>query len=766
MSVGVIIMVDSQPKSNPPGPHQLNKNELSPQDSDYELISASNVEEEMDTSMEEPPSAVFQQNLRSDFHSSSRSRKMSVGVMADPQPKSNPGPSQLNKNELSPQDSEDELISCRNVEEEMDKRMEKPPSAVFQQKVASHSEEKDGPEKDKHGSTDVLRSKLLGVLLGKANEDANSETPEAVKRNYNYKGTDTERPAAARRRPVTRSWSQKRANTEEVNSNIFTTEEGLRGRNGSAIKKVQCPKKDEADGIVKETSKPKHTSDSSATGFARRRPVTRSLSKKRADATDSDSPEVATRSRSHKRAKTDSESAEVARRRPVTRSLSKKRATLDCEVATRSLSKKRATTDSAEVARRSPVVTRSWSMKRAKTGGNLGAKSTEEVNNKSVFTSEEGLRGENGTVRKKNTVVKVSKVQFREKDEADGILKEKSKSRTPALSESTRTGTRSSLLEKKEVPLILALGKKIFIHRLRQLRQRCSMDHLKMAMNRKGQYFLERKGDYSFPRENSAEPDEDLVLSSDEKDSDEDSPALDNYNSPQVRETANERSKPGFGSAKETRVLPRLPYRVLPRLWRKGSIKLIPSSGFQRWMKMKACEGLLLDLINITAVTLFAMAFRNFEKMLKSAAEEKTSDIIPSVSEAIHLELKSVKSHITIEAEKTRNVAKTKREHAEKRLKELQHRMRMIHEKFKEDVAHYLEDVESTIQGLEANHSELKGSIKKQRESHQKLIANFEEGIETKLQNGNKSIHSVNESARGKMLQLMRTIVAQSLNDH
>lgn len=45
------------------------------------------------------------------------------------------------------------------------------------------------------------------------------------------------------------------------------------------------------------------------------------------------------------------------------------------------------------------------------------------------------------------------------------------------------------------------------------------------------QYFLERKGDYSFPRENSAEPDEDLVLSSDEKDSDEDSPALDNYNS-------------------------------------------------------------------------------------------------------------------------------------------------------------------------------------------------------------------------------------------
>lgn len=40
--------------------------------------------------------------------------------------------------------------------------------------------------------------------------------------------------------------------------------------------------------------------------------------------------------------------------------------------------------------------------------------------------------------------------------------------------------------------------------------------------------------------------------------------------------------------------------------------------------------------------------------------------------------------------------------------------MRMIHEKFKDDVGNHLEDFKSTIEGLEANHSELKGSIKKQ----------------------------------------------------
>ena len=38
----------------------------------------------------------------------------------------------------------------------------------------------------------------------------------------------------------------------------------------------------------------------------------------------------------------------------------------------------------------------------------------------------------------------------------------------------------------------------------------------------------------------------------------------------------------------------------------------------------------------------------------------------------------------------------------------------MIHEKFKDDVGNHLEDFKSTIEGLEANHSELKGSIKKQ----------------------------------------------------
>uniref|UniRef100_A0A0D3BNN9 Meiosis-specific protein ASY3-like coiled-coil domain-containing protein n=1 Tax=Brassica oleracea var. oleracea TaxID=109376 RepID=A0A0D3BNN9_BRAOL len=621
----------------------------------------------------------------------------------------------------SPRHSDDEPISGRKGNE-MDKspeRMQEPPSAVLQQKVASQREEKRGPETAKDGSTDVLRSKLWEIL-GKAspeyNEDVNSETPEVVKTN------------------------------SKLNQDKTSNDDPL--------------------------TKPRHHSDT---------------------------------------IETDSESPEVATRRPVTRSLLQRR------VGARGI------------------------QKRTKTGANLGGKSTEEVNN--VFTFEEGLRGRNGTTvmpkkqrgRKKNTAVKCRKVQSREKEEADGILKETSKSKTPARSESTRTGKRSSLSDKKgsslefnqhtkaqkqkqdvstreedfqpspeaETAATPEMFRGLFKNGDEQkgpcevLREKSvependfqsptfgykapisspspcfspeasplhprnispAFDETETAIfsfgtkrtpqETKGQVsdkrlpdFLEKKGDYSFGRESSAEPDEDLVLSdpsSDEKDSDgsiEDS----HYNNPQVRETANgsnKKSKQGFGSAKRNSNL-----KGNGRVTSSLSEGMHKTDSFQRFSEVDEDEGLG------RAVALFAVALQNFEKKLKSAAKKKSSEIIASVSEEIHLELENVKSHIITEAEKTSNVAKTKRKHAETRLQEQQEKMRMIHEKFKDDVGNHLEDFKSTIEGLEANHSELKGSIKKQRTSHQKLIAHFEGGIETKLDNATKRINSVNEAS-------------------
>ncbi|KAF3513390.1 hypothetical protein F2Q69_00002353 [Brassica cretica] len=209
---------------------------------------------------------------------------------------------------------------------------------------------------------------------------------------------------------------------------------------------------------------------------------------------------------------------------------------------------------------------------------------------------------------------------------------------------------------------------------------------------------------------------------------------------PEERETTNwcnEKSKPGFSSAKRN-----------SNLKDNGRVVLSPTSSlskgihridsFQQFSEMEEDEGLGRSLVDIT------------NKKLKSAAKKKSSEIIASVSEEIHLRLENVKSHIITEAEKTSNVAKTKRKHAETRLQG--------------HVGHHLEDLQSTIEELEASHSELNGTIKKQRTSHQKLMTHFEGGIETKLDNATKRITYVNESAKRKMVQL-KMVVVECLKD-
>jgi len=45
---------------------------------------------------------------------------------------------------------------------------------------------------------------------------------------------------------------------------------------------------------------------------------------------------------------------------------------------------------------------------------------------------------------------------------------------------------------------------------------------------------------------------------------------------------------------------------------------------------------------------------------------------------------------------------------------EQQKQLNLIHEKFKEDINQYLQDCRSTLEGMEAHHIELKGTVEKQ----------------------------------------------------
>ncbi|XP_023640596.1 meiosis-specific protein ASY3 [Capsella rubella] len=768
ISIGV--MADSQPKRNP-GPDKADGDVIARVE---KLKSAaatdlqSNKKDKGDLSARQRSSAQVTGHVTSPWRSSNRKLGTLENVLCK-QTSSFSGSKGVNK-ELdgvhqaparesfqdfpisSPQHSHGELNGGRNnkVLDMSPEGMEEPPSAVLQQKVASQREEMEQPGKEKIGSTDALRSKLWEIL-GKAspanNKDVNSETPEVVKANL----------------------------------------------------KLSQDKGSYDDPLIK----PIHNSDS---------------------------------------IETDSESPEDAARRPVTRSLLKR-------------------------------VGAKGVQKRTKAGANTGRKTAEQVNN--IFSFDEGFRGKAGTAamnsavmpkkqrgRRKNTVVQCRKAHSRRKDEVDGIRKEASKSNTPPHSESTETGKRSSFSDKKGSSHELHPQSKAWKHKPDistkekdfhpspeaetaatakmfqglskngEIQERTSNVFMENSAEPENEFqsptfgykapisspspcfspgvsplqprnisptldetetpifsfgtkktsqgttgqasdierrlpdFLEKKRDSSFRRESSPEQNEDLVLSdrsSDEGDSDgsgEDSPVLGHYNSPKERETANwsnEKSKLGSSSAKRNSNFKGTGCVVLspPTSLSEGIHK---TDSFQHCPEMDEDDGLG------RAVALFALALQNYEKKLKSAAEKKSSEIIASVSEEIHLELENVKSHIITEAGKTSNLAKTKRKHAETKLQEQQEKMRMIHEKFKDDVSHHLEDFKTTIEGLEANHSELKGSIKKQRTSHQKLIAQFEGGIETKLENATKRIKSVNKSARGKMVQL-KMIVAECLKD-
>ncbi|GKV23335.1 hypothetical protein SLEP1_g33074 [Rubroshorea leprosula] len=158
------------------------------------------------------------------------------------------------------------------------------------------------------------------------------------------------------------------------------------------------------------------------------------------------------------------------------------------------------------------------------------------------------------------------------------------------------------------------------------------------------------------------------------------------------------------------------------------------------------------------AVTLFALALENFKRKMDSAARKKSSEILMSMSEEIKLKLQNTKSQIESDVEKLTNLSKSKRKRQETRFQEQQEQLKLIHEKFKEDINHHLLDCRSTLEALEAHQIELKGTLKKQKASHQKLLMQAEEAVKNQLNDAQRQIADVQKSARGKMLQLKRVL--------
>ncbi|KAK0581487.1 hypothetical protein LWI29_014386 [Acer saccharum] len=161
-------------------------------------------------------------------------------------------------------------------------------------------------------------------------------------------------------------------------------------------------------------------------------------------------------------------------------------------------------------------------------------------------------------------------------------------------------------------------------------------------------------------------------------------------------------------------------------------------------------------------VTLFAFALDNFRKKMDAVTKKKSSEILMSVSEEIHLQLKNVESQIQTDVGKLTSLSKSKRKRLETSFGEQQEQLKLIHENFKKDIHQHLQECRSILEVMEAHQIELKGTVKKQRTSHQKLLLQLEEAVETQLSDAQIRITTVHELAREKMLQL-KLVIAECL---
>ncbi|KAI5564969.1 hypothetical protein BDE02_14G092800 [Populus trichocarpa] len=163
-------------------------------------------------------------------------------------------------------------------------------------------------------------------------------------------------------------------------------------------------------------------------------------------------------------------------------------------------------------------------------------------------------------------------------------------------------------------------------------------------------------------------------------------------------------------------------------------------------------------------ILLFVMALENFRKKMKLETGKKSSDILMSVSEKMHLQLQNIESQIQTDLGKLSSVSKSKRKRLESRFEEQQEQLKLIHDKFKQDIYQHLQECKITLEGLELHQIDFKGTVKKQKASHQKLLMQAEETVKTQLDDAQRRITAVHKSAREKMLQL-KYVVGKGLNE-
>ncbi|KAH9622268.1 hypothetical protein KSS87_001368 [Heliosperma pusillum] len=163
-------------------------------------------------------------------------------------------------------------------------------------------------------------------------------------------------------------------------------------------------------------------------------------------------------------------------------------------------------------------------------------------------------------------------------------------------------------------------------------------------------------------------------------------------------------------------------------------------------------------------ISLLGLALEKVKSKMALATNRRCLDILMSASEEIHSQLQDVESQIQTDVRKLTCLKTFKRKHLETRLQEQQERLKVIHEKFIEEIQMYLQDCRGAVEGLEAQHVELKGAIEAQKASQRKLVSQAEAAVENHISDTHRKIMSVCKMRQKKMQQL-KVAIGECLKD-
>ncbi|KAH7656329.1 NAD(P)-binding domain-containing protein [Dioscorea alata] len=120
-----------------------------------------------------------------------------------------------------------------------------------------------------------------------------------------------------------------------------------------------------------------------------------------------------------------------------------------------------------------------------------------------------------------------------------------------------------------------------------------------------------------------------------------------------------------------------------------------------------------------------ALVLEKFKAKIKSHTSKKSSQILMSAADKLFVKLQDVDSEIQTDLVKCAGVTKLKRKHLEARFEEQQAQLRIVHDKFKEDVNQHLLDYKNTIEEFKADQMELKTSLERQSRRNYILLLNL-----------------------------------------